>query len=69
MKHRLSVHQLRDSYQPTRCWVGNTHKVCYETPEAAELAAGALEYQHPGLKLTIYKCEYGDHWHLANRRH
>ena len=52
------------AYEPKRCWVGETNKVCYASEEEAELMAQALEYQH-GVKLKAYKCSYGEHWHLA----
>ncbi|MBQ3263589.1 hypothetical protein IJH06_00515 [Candidatus Saccharibacteria bacterium] len=53
-------------YEPERCWVGETHKICYSTKEEAELAARVAEYDHHmTTKLGVYKCEYGDHWHLT----
>ncbi len=53
-------------YEPERCWVGETHKICYATREEAELAARVAEYDHGISGLTAYKCEYGEHWHLAS---
>ena len=55
-------------YDPPRCWVGNKNKVCYPDQETAEMSARLVEAGH-GLaanSLTCYRCEYGDHWHLAN---
>ena len=53
------------SYSPKHCWVGDTKKICYNTREEAEVAAKIAEHDY-GIRLTIYKCEYGDHWHLAS---
>ena len=52
-------------YVPKRCMVGETAKIIYATREEAEVAAKVAEYDH-GVKLGVYKCEYGDHWHLAS---
>ena len=52
-----------------KCWVGEQQKVCYPDAETAEGAARAAEVEH-GLKpnsLVAYECEYGGHWHLANK--
>lgn len=48
-----------------KCWVGETEKIIYDTREEAEVAAKVAEYDHGG-KLGVYKCEYGDHWHLTS---
>ena len=54
------------AYEPQKCWVGETQKICYKTKEEAELAARVAEYDHKDAdKLAVYKCEYGDHWHLT----
>ena len=54
------------AYQPQRCWVGDAQKIIYNTKEEAELAALAAAYDHKlDSKLSVYKCEYGDHWHLT----
>ena len=53
-------------YEPKKCWVGEVQKICYETQEEAEMAARVAEYDHKIKNLTVYKCEYGDHWHLAS---
>ena len=55
------------AYEPERCWVGDTHKICYATKEEAEVAAKVAEYDHGAKGLTVYKCEYGDHWHLSSK--
>jgi hypothetical protein len=56
-------------YQPVKCWVGNQQKVCYMDAETAEGAARLVEVEHhlPANSLGAYKCEYGEHWHLANK--
>ena len=54
-------------YEPERCWVGDTHKICYATKEEAELAAKVVEYDHGAHNLSVYKCEYGNHWHLTRQ--
>ncbi len=53
---------------PQKCWVGDHQKVCYATREEAEVAALVAQYDHGAPKLSVYKCEYGDHWHLSSRR-
>ena len=54
-------------YVPERCWVGDTHKICYKTREEAEAAALVAAYDHHLTEpLSAYKCEYGDHWHLSS---
>ena len=53
-------------YEPMRCWVGDSHKIIYSTIEEAELAAKVAEYDHNSASLTVYKCEYGDHYHLSS---
>lgn len=55
------------TYQPPRCWVGETSKICYATQEEAELAAEVAAYDYDIKPLSVYKCEYGDHWHLSSR--
>ena len=55
------------SYEPKRCWVGDTHKICYASKEEAELAAKVAEYDHRINNLAVYKCDYGDHWHLSSK--
>ena len=61
-KKRLSY----GAYEPERCWVGDQHKICYATREEAELAARVAEYDHHiDTRLGVYKCEYGDHYHLT----
>lgn len=54
------------AYEPAKCWVGEQQKIIYATREEAEMAAKVAEYDH-GLKhLGVYKCEYGDHWHITS---
>lgn len=52
-------------YEPKKCWVGETQKIIYDTREEAEVAAKVAEYEHGATGLSVYKCEYGDHWHLT----
>ena len=56
------------SFEPTRCWVGDEQKICYDTREEAEVAAKVAEYEHGAKGLSVYKCEYGDHWHLTTNK-
>lgn len=53
-------------FEPERCWVGDSHKICYKTRDEAEVAARVAEHDHGAPKLTVYKCEFGDHWHLSS---
>ena len=53
------------AYEPKKCWVGESQKICYDTREEAEVAARCAEYEHGAPELAVYKCEYGDHWHLT----
>lgn len=53
-------------YEPERCWVGDNHKIVYHTREEAELAAKVAEYDHNSGPLSVYKCDYGDHYHLSS---
>lgn len=61
-------HQV-NVYDPPRCWVGDAHKICYSTREEAELAARVAEYDHQSESLSVYKCEYGNHYHLSSAKH
>ena len=54
------------TYDPPRCWVGESHKIIYDTREEAELAAKVAEYDHRSGPLSVYKCEYGNHYHLSS---
>ena len=53
------------AYEPETCWVGDTQKVCYKTRDEAEVAAKVVEYERKVSGLSVYKCEYGEHWHLT----
>ena len=50
-----------------KCWVGESQKIAYKTREEAEVAAQIAAYDHGAPKLSVYKCEYGDHWHLSSK--
>ena len=54
------------TYDPPRCWVGESHKIIYDTREEAELAAKVAQYDHGSGPLSVYKCEYGNHYHLSS---
>ncbi len=54
--------------EPKKCWVGDQQKVCYDSREEAEAAALIAEHDYGAPKLSVYKCEYGDHWHLSSHR-
>ena len=54
-------------YEPSRCWVGDTHKIIYDTLEEAELAAQVAAYDHHLERpLKVYKCPYANHYHLSS---
>ena len=53
------------AFEPKKCWVGDEQKICYPTREEAEMAARVAEYDYGVSGLSVYKCEYGDHWHLT----
>lgn len=52
--------------EPEKCWVGEQQKVIYRTRDEAEAAALIAQHDHGAPKLSVYKCEYGDHWHLSS---
>ena len=60
---------LNQMYEPERCWVGEQQKICYATQDEAEGAARLVEQEHglPVNTLSVYKCEYDDHWHLSGK--
>lgn len=55
------------AYEPKRCWVGDARKIIYDTYEEAVLAAKVAQYDHGASELSVYKCEYGDHYHLSSK--
>ena len=55
------------SYEPKKCWVGEEQKICYDSFEEAEMAARVAEYEHGISGLSVYKCEYGEHFHLTGK--
>lgn len=55
------------AFEPKKCWVGETQKICYATREEAEVAAKVAQFDHGAPELSVYKCEYGDHYHLSSR--
>ncbi len=66
MSRKFDVNRLT-KYEPERCWVGEVHKICYKTRDEAEVAARVAEHDHGVKDLTVYKCEFGDHWHLSSK--
>ena len=66
MSRHFDVNRL-SKYEPERCWVGEAHKICYKTREEAEVAAKVAEHDHGVSGLSVYKCEFGDHWHLSSK--
>ncbi|MBQ6130192.1 hypothetical protein IJI72_00635 [Candidatus Saccharibacteria bacterium] len=67
MSRKFDVNRL-GTFQPPRCWVGEAHKISYPTREEAEVAARVAEHDHQILGgLDVYKCEFGEHWHLKSR--
>lgn len=50
-----------------KCWVGESQKICYATREEAEVAAQVAAYDYGAPELKVYKCEFGDHWHLSSK--
>lgn len=54
------------SYEPKRCWVGDSQKICYASRYEAEVAAQVVAHDYGVPELTVYHCEYGDHWHLSS---
>ena len=54
------------SYEPKRCWVGESQKICYASRDEAEVAAQVVAHDYGALDLTVYVCEYGNQWHLSS---
>lgn len=50
----------------TKCWVGESQKICYTTKLEAEVAAAVAAHDYGAPKLSVYKCTYGNHWHLSS---
>lgn len=57
------------SFEPKHCWVGDSQKICYATREEAEVAAQVAAHDYGAPELTVYHCEYGDHWHLSSNNY
>lgn len=51
-----------------KCWVGESQKISYRTREEAEVAAKVAAFDFGAPELTVYKCEYGNHWHLSSKK-
>ena len=54
-------------FEPKKCWVGETQKICYKTQAEAEVAASVARHDYGAPELFVYKCEFGDHWHLSSK--
>ncbi len=63
MKNNFKNFQI----EPEKCWVGETQKICYKTREEAEVAAKCAEHDHGLSNLSVYKCEFGNHFHLSSK--
>ena len=67
MSRHFDVNKLKN-FEPEYCWVGDAKKVCYKTRDEAEVAARVAEFDHNiSGNLSVYKCEYGNHWHLSSK--
>ncbi|MBQ3468036.1 hypothetical protein IJH19_00615 [Candidatus Saccharibacteria bacterium] len=55
------------TYEPKKCWVGESQKICYATREEAEVAARVAEHDHGAPRLSVYRCEFCHEWHLSSR--
>ncbi len=70
VKYYIIINTMKQqSYEPEKCWVGEGQKICYKTRDEAEVAAKVAQYDHGAPELSVYKCEYGDHWHLSSSQH
>ena len=66
MSRKFDVNRLRNLELP-KCWVGDAQKICYKTRDEAEVAARVAELDHGmATGLEVYKCEFGEHWHLKS---
>ena len=63
MKHKKFYDE-----KPQKCWVGDQQKICYATREEAEAAAAVAQDDYGAPELSVYKCEFGDHWHLTTKK-
>ena len=46
--------------------MGEQAKVCYDTRLEAEAAALVAQHDYGAPKLSVYRCPYGDHYHLSS---
>ncbi|MBQ8991827.1 hypothetical protein IJ103_01990 [Candidatus Saccharibacteria bacterium] len=54
-------------FEPKKCWVGEGQKICYATKEEAEVAARVAEHDYGAPRLSVYRCEFCNEWHLSSR--
>ncbi|MBR3204783.1 hypothetical protein IKF81_03850 [Candidatus Saccharibacteria bacterium] len=67
MSRKVNLNKI-SGFEPEKCWVGETQKICYGSKEEAEMAARVAEHDHHlKIRLSVYKCEFGNHWHLSSR--
>ena len=66
MSNRKQTQSHHLAYSPEKCWVGESQKIAYPTREEAEVAAKVAQHDYNAPALSVYKCEYGDHWHLSS---
>ena len=62
----MSRKQVYRAFEPRKCWVGEIQKIIYDSEEEALAAARVAEYEHKISGLSVYHCEYGDHWHITS---
>lgn len=65
----MKLNQNYGRIEPKRCWVGDSQKICYASREEAEVAAQVAAYDYQAPELSVYHCEYGDHWHLSSNHY
>lgn len=63
---RVMKRLLQKRIEPKRCWVGDSQKICYASRDEAEVAAQIAAHDYEAPNLTVYRCEYGNHWHLSS---
>ena len=55
---------------PKKCWVGESHKICYNDESEASGEARMMEIRS-GLQMgevTTYVCEFCGKWHLSRNK-
>lgn len=62
----MSRNKQFKAYEPKKCWVGEQQKLIFDSREEAEAAALVAAYDHKIVVPKVYKCEFGEHWHLSS---